>query len=308
MNKITSILTVFLLSSATIFAQGLAVNTTGARADTTAMLDVSSGTKGMLLPRMDSAHRAGIVAPAADLLVCQTNGLSPGVYIYHGGVWQKVGANVQPQVQVYTPGTYTFTTSAYITANTVFKVTLIGGGGGGGGGSINPSYGAGGGGGGAGLSLYWGKGLSPRTGYSVTVGAGGVAGIGVFSPANYGGPGGNSTVILGATTVVAYGGSPGQGGYYGNGYGGAGGISSTGGTLNAAGEAGANYSGLYSPYIGGNGASGTYGVGGNGAYSIFSPATAGQGNGSGGGGGNNNSALYTGGTGAPGICIIEWSE
>jgi len=41
-------------------AQGIAVNSTGASADSSAMMDVSSTTKGLLIPRMKTAQRNSI--------------------------------------------------------------------------------------------------------------------------------------------------------------------------------------------------------------------------------------------------------
>jgi len=80
-------LTLLLLSLGTIFAQGVAINTSGATADTSAMLDVSSTTKGFLPPRMTEAQRTVISSPATGLLVFQTDGTS-GLYYYNGSTWQ----------------------------------------------------------------------------------------------------------------------------------------------------------------------------------------------------------------------------
>ena len=71
-------------------AQGVAVNATGAAADTSAMLDVSSTTKGILVPRMTASQRLAIPLPATGLLVYQTDG-SAGYYSYTGSAWQPLG-------------------------------------------------------------------------------------------------------------------------------------------------------------------------------------------------------------------------
>ncbi len=71
-------------------AQGVAVNATGAAADTSAMLDVSSTTKGILVPRMTATQRLAIPLPATGLLVYQTDG-TPGYYTYTGFYWQPLG-------------------------------------------------------------------------------------------------------------------------------------------------------------------------------------------------------------------------
>lgn len=70
-------------------AQGLGVNTTGAMADTSAMLDVSSTTKGVLIPRMTISQRNAIVTPATGLMVYQTDSI-PGFYYYTGSAWQAI--------------------------------------------------------------------------------------------------------------------------------------------------------------------------------------------------------------------------
>jgi hypothetical protein len=69
------------------FAQSLAVNTTGAAANTSAMVDIASTTKGLLIPRMTSIQRSpGIASPVEGLMVFQTDA-PVGLYIYRSGTW-----------------------------------------------------------------------------------------------------------------------------------------------------------------------------------------------------------------------------
>ncbi len=63
--------------------QGMALNTSGTRADTSAMLDISSSSKGMLMPRMNQSSRNGIHLPATGLMIYQTDN-TPGFY-YNSG-------------------------------------------------------------------------------------------------------------------------------------------------------------------------------------------------------------------------------
>ncbi len=63
------------------FTQNVSINTTGNAADTSAMLDITSGSKGILIPRMNQLQRSAIFMPATGLLVYQTNG-SRGFYYY----------------------------------------------------------------------------------------------------------------------------------------------------------------------------------------------------------------------------------
>ena len=62
-----------------VLAQGVGINATGAAADTSALLDLSSNAKGFLAPRMTALQRAAIALPATGLLVYQTDG-TPGLY------------------------------------------------------------------------------------------------------------------------------------------------------------------------------------------------------------------------------------
>lgn len=70
---------------------GVAINTTGATANASAMLDVSSTSGGVLIPRMSSAQRSSITSPATGLLVYQTDGIT-GFYYYNGSAWTLIAA------------------------------------------------------------------------------------------------------------------------------------------------------------------------------------------------------------------------
>jgi len=94
-----SIIIVCTLGVTTMHAQGVAVNATGTVADASAMLDVNSNTQGMLVPRMDSAHRVGISAPATGLLVYQTDGVAPGFYFKAASGWQSLSAAANTTTQ-----------------------------------------------------------------------------------------------------------------------------------------------------------------------------------------------------------------
>lgn len=74
-----------------INAQSISINEGGAEPDSSAMLDVSSRDKGILIPRMAASERLAIVNPANGLLVYQIDGTA-GVYIYNSSdnVWQRL--------------------------------------------------------------------------------------------------------------------------------------------------------------------------------------------------------------------------
>jgi len=61
----------------------VAINTDGSMPDNSAMLDVKSTVKGMLIPRMTQSQRNAIGSPAAGLTVYQTDNI-PGIY-YNSG-------------------------------------------------------------------------------------------------------------------------------------------------------------------------------------------------------------------------------
>lgn len=63
------------------FSQNVSINTTGSAADTSAMLDISSQSKGILIPRMTYAQKIAIFSPADGLLVYQTDA-GKGFYFY----------------------------------------------------------------------------------------------------------------------------------------------------------------------------------------------------------------------------------
>jgi trimeric autotransporter adhesin len=86
MNNLKTTLITFIIItalSANILAQGVAINESGASADASAILDVTSTTKGMLIPRMTATQRSAISSPATGLLLYQTDG-TQGFY-YNSG-------------------------------------------------------------------------------------------------------------------------------------------------------------------------------------------------------------------------------
>ncbi|MBK8493559.1 MAG: hypothetical protein IPL50_00150 [Chitinophagaceae bacterium] len=66
----------------TASTQSLSINNTGNPADASAILDVSSTAKGMLIPRMDKTQKNAIATPANALLIYQTGPDSIGFHYY----------------------------------------------------------------------------------------------------------------------------------------------------------------------------------------------------------------------------------
>lgn len=80
-----------ILSYVTTFGQ-IGVGTT--TPNSSAALDVTSTTKGFLVPRMTQAQKTAIATPATGLLIYQTDGAS-GFWFYNGTAWQAFsGGNV----------------------------------------------------------------------------------------------------------------------------------------------------------------------------------------------------------------------
>ncbi|HET9744465.1 MAG TPA: hypothetical protein VFP97_02065 [Chitinophagaceae bacterium] len=68
-------------------AQNVAINTSGNSADASAMLDVSSSSKGFLPPRMTTIQRTGISSPAHGLMVYDTD---TKTYWYFSTTWKEI--------------------------------------------------------------------------------------------------------------------------------------------------------------------------------------------------------------------------
>nr|MBP6681304.1 hypothetical protein [Saprospiraceae bacterium] len=62
-----------MISSGSIYTQGVGINTDNSAPDASAILDVKSTDKGILVPRVTSVQRTGIASPAVGLLVFDTD-------------------------------------------------------------------------------------------------------------------------------------------------------------------------------------------------------------------------------------------
>ncbi len=89
--KKTSYLLFFVLLLTSYHAQAqVGINTDGSQPDASAMLDIKSTDKGILIPRMTQLERMQISNPAEGLMVYQTDGIK-GFYYYDGTLWTPVG-------------------------------------------------------------------------------------------------------------------------------------------------------------------------------------------------------------------------
>jgi hypothetical protein len=70
-----------------INAQSVGIGTTSPNAS--AQLDVTSTTKGLLIPRMTATQRVAIASPVAGLMVYETS--TSSFWFYNGSVWNQIG-------------------------------------------------------------------------------------------------------------------------------------------------------------------------------------------------------------------------
>jgi hypothetical protein len=72
----------------TVQAQNIGINATGSTPDAKAMLDISSTTSGLLIPRMSAAERSAITSPPTGLQIYNTT--TNTLDIFKGGIWEQV--------------------------------------------------------------------------------------------------------------------------------------------------------------------------------------------------------------------------
>lgn len=89
-----ALIVVFVLQFTVIpkmFSQSVSINTTGNAADTSALLDITSVSKGILIPRMAQAQKLAIFNPSDGLLIYQNDG-TKGFYFYNAASgWTLLG-------------------------------------------------------------------------------------------------------------------------------------------------------------------------------------------------------------------------
>jgi hypothetical protein len=91
MNKPLFLFILVLFSGYHLYSQ-VGINNDNSTPDPSAMLDIKSTSKGLLIPRMDSAQRVTIPGPATGLLVYQTDG-TDGFYFFNGTEWINLNGN-----------------------------------------------------------------------------------------------------------------------------------------------------------------------------------------------------------------------
>ena len=87
MKQIFTFLAAVLLTATTQAQVGVGTTTP----DASSALDITSTTKGLLIPRMTETQRDAISSPATGLMIYQTDG-TVGFYYYNGSSWSEVAA------------------------------------------------------------------------------------------------------------------------------------------------------------------------------------------------------------------------
>ena len=87
MKKLFILLAIF--TTVVTMAQSVGINADGSSANASAMLDVSSTTKGFLAPRMTAINKNAIETPATGLIVYQIDAPA-GFYYYDGASWNLI--------------------------------------------------------------------------------------------------------------------------------------------------------------------------------------------------------------------------
>ena len=86
MKHFFTFLAAVLLTASTYAQVGIGTTTP----DASSALDITSTTKGLLIPRMTNVQRDAISSPATGLMIYQTDG-TVGFYYYNGSSWANVG-------------------------------------------------------------------------------------------------------------------------------------------------------------------------------------------------------------------------
>ncbi len=92
MKNLLILLSVFFIVP-NLFSQGISINNSNTPPHASAMLDVSSSNKGVLIPRMTMSQRDAISPLTVGLMVYQTD-QSPGFYCYNGSSWLPIAADI----------------------------------------------------------------------------------------------------------------------------------------------------------------------------------------------------------------------
>jgi hypothetical protein len=95
-------LVTFLLLADRVNSQ-VAINSDGSIPNSSSMLDISSTSKGMLIPRMTSAQKTAIASPATGLMVYDTD--TQSFWFYNGATWKNINTTSNSTLTLLTDKT-----------------------------------------------------------------------------------------------------------------------------------------------------------------------------------------------------------
>jgi uncharacterized protein (TIGR02145 family) len=121
MKKLLFFIVLLLLNNSLLFSQ-VSINADGSKPDNSAMLDVKSSDRGLLMPRLSTIERDRIVAPATGLLIYNTT--SNQFNFYNGTAWYQLLSILQESPAIYTTNALNI---AETTASSGGNVTSDGG-------------------------------------------------------------------------------------------------------------------------------------------------------------------------------------
>jgi hypothetical protein len=133
MGKNIIVLIIVLSSLSIAYSQNVGINADGSAPDNSAMLDIKSSNKGLLIPRMSQAERNAIALPANGLMIYQTDN-TPGFYYFDGTwktvstaeLWQKNGADIYFDAGKVGIGTNSPPDNLYLVSTNTFTPTTLG--------------------------------------------------------------------------------------------------------------------------------------------------------------------------------------
>lgn len=124
MKQLICLITSIFLLQFFSYGQSLAVNTDGSTANASALLDVKSTTKGILIPRMSRTQRNALASPATGLMIFQDSPDSIGLYYYTGSTWTWMLNKANSDTTVWKTGGNTGTTDPNYFIGTTDNVPL----------------------------------------------------------------------------------------------------------------------------------------------------------------------------------------
>ena len=120
MKKSLFFLSISVLCTASwnVSAQSVGISNDGSVPHPSAMLDVKSDSKGLLVPRMSTGSRTGISSPAEGLMVYDTD--TKGFWYVKSGSWTEIGGLALPYSKTTNVnGTVMQLTNSYVTGNAI---------------------------------------------------------------------------------------------------------------------------------------------------------------------------------------------